>query len=120
MGVRTRFAEPIPEAASFVYDAKLIDESGAGLDPASIATVKLTLYNEADGQIINNRDHQDIRSMLSAGGALRIPFESADSAIIDPTEDLECHVALIEWTWPVNKSGRHEMAFLVKNMSKVP
>ena len=106
-------------------NAILTDEDDVGIDVADITSVVMTLYNKADGSIINSRTVQDIKNAndvtIDSVGALVWIVQVLDNVIVDSKQVLEHHIALIEWTWSAgNHEGRYTIDIFIRNMEKVP
>lgn len=127
MTTRTTLSGAYAEKATLPLTATITDTDG--VTPLASAnsvllTLTLTLYEARSGTVINSCTARDILNAnggtVSSAGALSIRLDAADMACLRTTES-ELHVALIEWTWgsPL-KTGRHEIAFVVKNLAFVP
>lgn len=107
--------------------ATLVDETGAAVPLAGLSALTLTLYNRdsATQELINSVNAVNIlntgRGVLhSTSGLLTITLLPADNAIIDGSQDLEWHRALIQATYGGGaKAMRYEIDFQVRNLSKV-
>ena len=117
----------VAEQSSLQITATLLDETGAAVPLAGLSTLTLTLYNRdsATQEIINS---VSAVSILNAGrgtvhatsGLLTIALVPADNIIIDTTQDLEWHRALIQGTYGGGtKAVKQEIDFQVRNLSKV-
>lgn len=112
------------EKATTRVTAKITDEAAAALGSAALNTLTLTLYNFADGAIINSRNQQSILNanggVVDASGNLTLTLAPADMVIVDTGLLLERHVALIEWTYAGGlKTGRQEVELMLRNLTKV-
>ncbi len=111
------------EATTARYLATLQDEAGTPIPGSSLATLTLTLYDRASGEIINGRNAQNVKNAngvtIGEDGALVWTMTPADTAILGSGTQ-EAHVALFAWTWGGGKTGRHEVTLLVTNLTKVP
>lgn len=106
------------------YTATVKDETGIAIPAASLTTLTLTLYNRADGSIINSRNAQDVLNAnnvtVDSAGLITWTMQPADNPIVDDTREIERHVALWVWTYSSGtKTGRHETEFDVENFAKV-
>lgn len=120
----TTFAD-IREATTPVYTATIKDELGVVIPAASLSTLTLTYYEKRANTIINSRDGQNILNAnnvtVSSGGVLTWTLQPADTAILDVQNVYEEHIALFAWTWAAGaKAGKHEVRFIVTNMTRVP
>jgi len=107
------------------YTAALKDETGAAVGSGALSSLKLTLYNRADGSIINARNQQNVLNangvVVDSGGNLTWTMEPADSPIVDATLSYEEHVALFEIGWSSDaKKNNHEVIIRVENVNKIP
>jgi hypothetical protein len=108
--VRTAIALSVAQGSTPQITCGFVDQDGAAVTPT---TVTLTL-RDADGEIINGRDHVDITSSVTAG-TLTFRLSPDDTAVPDGARLLEI-TATVEWTWP-GGSGRHEIVFRVDAIS---
>ncbi len=115
----------VNEECTFRITGTLLDEMMQPV-PVQGTSINATLYDKASGEIINGRDHQDIKNTnggsLGADGAFAFVGDPEDSVIVDPTvRGSELHILLIEWGYQVNsKRGKMEVQIAVRNLSKVP
>lgn len=115
----------VNEESTAIYSAQLVDELGANIALASIATITLTLYDEYSGAIINGRNGQDIKNAnnvtISSTGAVSWTLQPADNTVVHDSFDTETHVALFQGTYGSGglKSLKHEFRFRVVNLEKV-
>ena|SRR5947209_1858018 len=111
----------VNEKTTARYTAQLVDETGAGIPAASLATLTLTLYDVATSGIINSRSAQNVLNVngvtVDTSGNLVWTMDPLDNAVIGSRE-LEAHVALFEYTYG-SKGGKHEVSLLVANLQKV-
>ena len=122
---RTVLTDVIPEKSTWRYNCTLTKEDGTALAAAQLTTLTLTLYNQDASLTILNACSAD--SILNAGrgtvdssGNLAIVFATADNYLVDTSQDVEHHVALIQATYSSGtKASRHEVEFTVKNLYKV-
>jgi hypothetical protein len=112
----------VNEQTTARYTAQIVDETGAALPAASLSTLKLTVYDQASGSVLNSRSQQNVLNAngvtVDSSGNLVWVMDPADNAIVG-TRELEAHIALFEWTWASTKAGRHEVPILVLNLAKV-
>jgi hypothetical protein len=116
---------PFREKDSVVLTATFLDNASpqAPIPGGSLTTATFTLYSEVDPfDIINSRDHVDIKSLISGAGVLTFALATADMAIIEDHETdgivTEYHRALIEWTWSGGR-GSWEIRIVVRDVNKV-
>ncbi len=115
----------VKENSTAKYTATIKDELNAVVPAASLTTMTLTLYNIADGAIINSRDAQDVLNannvVITAGGVLTWTLQQGDNEIIDTTLEYEAHMALFEYTWAAGAKGSvHEVNLIVESLTNVP
>lgn len=131
------FEIKVNELTSFQYTGLIVDPSNLDVegDPtpipgSSLATLTLTLYNAADGTIINSRDNQNVLNAndvtVSEGGVLVWNSLMVDSPIVDSAGigyyKREVHIALFEFTFPIGdptKGANIEVRIFVRNLKKV-
>jgi len=125
--IRHRLPCEVPEGASLQLTTTVRDLALVGIPAADLDMLVLTLFDEQTGEILNGRDHQDILGTnggdINAAGGLVLTLDGADNPIVAGARASELHVALIEWTWTVDAvtyDGKAEIAFIVRNLSKVP
>lgn len=106
------------------YTATIKDEKGVALVGAdsALVTLKLSLFDEATGQIINSRSNQNVLNAngvtVWADGSLSWRLDPADNAIVNPAKRTERHIAEFSWTWGTpTKTGRHKVVIDVENFS---
>ncbi len=119
---RERIAEKTRQRLDFIVrdDARVVIP-GANLDE-----VKLTLYNESDGAIINARNAVDVllsgELTVSALGVGVMTFKPDDMVIVGtaPVPSQELHVAQFDYKWDADaeKVGRHQVRLQVVNLLK--
>lgn len=116
------------EATSFLYTAYLKDETDTVIPLSALGTITLTLYNKADGSIINNRNAQNVKNtnqvtIHATSGLLTWTAKPADNPIVDTTLDAgetEEHIALFQWTYNSGADGgKHELSIHVQQLTKV-
>ena len=106
------------------YSAVLKDETGALIGGGVLSSLKLTLYNRADGAIINSRNQQNVLNansvVVDTSGNLTWTLEPADNPVIDTTLSYEEHIALFELGWSSDtKKNNHEVIIRVENVNKI-
>ncbi len=91
------------EGEGSLITATFYDKSGDPLEADSILSLELTLQNETDGAIINERDASNILNQnggtVEADGTLKLKLSGDDNAIIARNGYKESHIATIEWSW---------------------
>lgn len=114
---------PIDEKTTARYQATVADETGAAIPAASLTTLKVTLYDQSTGNIINSRNSQNILNAngatVDSAGLLTWTLTPADTAIVGD-KTLELKTALFEYTFASGaKTDRHEVVFAVRNLGKL-
>ena len=125
---RTYFGS-VPESATRLYTAMMFDENNTPRPALGTQSLVVTIYNKHDGEIINNREAQNVLNAnggtLDASGNFAFTFNAEDTALQDQTLPYENRIALFEWTYPAGASGddikygRHEIEMQVRNLTKV-
>lgn len=121
---RTTLYDEVAEASTSLITATIQDESGAVLPDTSLTTLTLTLFDEATDAVINAQSGTDIlnanNGTVDGAGLLTMLLQATDNPIVTVgrPDPIEWHVALFEWTYGT-KSGKHEVAFPVRNLTKV-
>jgi len=88
-------ARTMDEGESGIYRADLADILGA---IPVLTDLRLTLYDEKTGTIINGRDHQSVLNANDvtydpATGRVTWEIRTADNALVDSTRPSETHIA---------------------------
>ena len=114
----------ILEKTTRVYTATVEDEAGVAIPGTSLTTLVLTLYSLHTGTVINSRNAQNVLNAnnvtVDANGLLTWTMQPADNQILDNALTSERHTALFEFTYSSGaKSGKHEVVFVVDNLTKV-
>lgn len=90
---------------------ELVDSAtGASVSPASVSSVKATLYNldDAAHPTINSRDEQEVLDgvvgstdelTIAAGGLFAFKLEAADVTIADNSRSVERHMLRLDITY---------------------
>lgn len=126
MALRTVFNVPVGERTTVRYTGQLVDETGANIAKASVATLTLSIINSDTDAIVNNVSRVNIldtgRGTLGTTGLVTITLEPADNQMADQTHQFEKHILYIEWTYGTNgtKAGNHEVEFPVYNRGLLP
>lgn len=118
--------EPIAEKTRQRLDFIVRDDDGVVIPGANIDEVKLTLYDEATGAIINSRSAVDVLASgeltVSALGVGVMLFAPLDNVLVGaaPVPSQEIHVAHFDYQWDTDplKVGRHLVRLQVVNLLK--
>jgi hypothetical protein len=113
MPSRTHVVAEVQPATTPVLAATFLDQAGNPI--TTLTTLRMTLYDALDGQIVNGRDQSDVSSAFSAG-VLSLTLSSADTALRHKDLDREVRVALFEWTWGASQAGKHEISWSLINL----
>ena len=111
----------VREGTASKYSCTVVDETDTAIEPASMTTMVLTIYDQAtDADIVTARDVLNANGgVLGAGGAFSYVFTAADNTI-QGTDSVEKHIALFEWTFNAGaRSGKHAIKLMVENLGKV-
>ncbi len=115
------------EDAVALLKATLKDETDAVIPSTSLTKLTLTLWNEADGSIINSRNDQNVLNAnnvtVDSSGKLAWTAQTADNPIIDDSKDYEFHVARFKFEYGggnPTKRGYRYVRIRVRNMAKTP
>lgn len=133
---RTTLLDVYAEQATALLRATLTDTDGVTALPNAsgvLLGLTLTLYEASTGALVNACLGRDVLGthggtvydtlQTDASGNtynLEVRLDAADMVFVTsgPTE---WHVALLAWWWgTTRKDGKHEVAFQVANMAKVP
>ena len=108
--IRETMPQEVAEGGSALITGYFEDELGAYIALAGIGTVRLWLYNDATGLVINSKTNVDIKNANNGtvaevveAGVTRTKFTlrllPADNPIVDSTKRVETHVAAVETTY---------------------
>ena len=105
-----------------VFTATVVDEADNPVPGSTLDTMKLTLYLNGVGTIINGRDSQNTLNAnnvtIDESGNLTWLIQKADNVILDANNldnGIETHKALFVWTWSSGtKQGSDLNSILVK------
>lgn len=117
----------VAEKTSLRLTATLVDETGTAIPSSGITALTLTLYNRdsATKEIINSVSAVNILNVgrgtvHATSGLFTLVLEPADNQIVDNTQDLEWHRALLEGTYASGaKAFKAEIDFPVRNLNNV-
>lgn len=124
MSDRTVLPGVVPEKSTLRITGRLQDENNVAIGVSALTTLTLTLFDKASASIVNSRSASDIKNAnggtVDANGNFTLVLGPLDGTIIDSGQPYERHVALFEWTYGGgSKQGRHEVEWIVRNLSKV-
>ena len=115
----------LKQGASTRYQVQFVDEDGTAISEGAILTIVMTLYNEADGAIINSRNAIDVKDAnigtLAPDGTLTLDFTPDDMPIIDTDCEVEYHIVLLKFTYSdgTTKTGIVEAALGVQQITNL-
>jgi hypothetical protein len=114
----------VNEQSTALLSGIFTDEAGAVVGSGEMDTIKATLYNRSNEQIINSRNEQDILNAnggtLDVSGNFTFTFDPADGEIINTEEPYEVHILLLEWTFASGtKGGNQQVELTVMNLPYV-
>ena len=122
--MRTNIKEPKREGGTSYITGVLRDETGALVDGDDLTTLTLTLYDEATDTIINDQYQTDILNAnggsVDSEGNFTLTLLPEDMPIVTAGMRRELHIALIEWTYPADKAGWQDFAFIVTALHQPP
>lgn len=123
---RIVLSDIVAEKTTCRITAQFTDEALNNLQKSNLVTLTMTLYAPyATGEtIINGNNNINIldanQGVVGTGGDLTVTLTSDDNQILDSTLDLELHRMLLVWTYGGgSKTGRYEVDFNVRNLTKV-
>jgi hypothetical protein len=103
----------------------IVDQDGAAIAAADLDTLTLTLYDEFSGDVINERDAQDVLNAngttVNSLGGVEIYLEPDDNIITDSDRYREWHVVELVWTYTpsgTTLTGKSVLKFKVWNHTK--
>ena len=115
------------ERTSPDYVAQIVDAQDEPVPGDVLDSLVLTYYQEYTEEIINARTGQSVHNAngvtLDDAGNLVWRLRPEDLAILDPALHQEPHIALFEFSYAGPEGpqfGKHQVRFLVTNLSKVP
>jgi hypothetical protein len=118
----------VNERGSAYVQGTIVDETGEPVPLASVEAFALTLFNDADEQIINSRNAQSILNehggtYHATSGAFTLMLSTDDNPIIDTTLARgvkETHTARLTLTWANGGRWDGEVRLRVRNLALVP
>lgn len=125
MAIRTFLTDPIPEKATAIYQAKLVDAFDVAIPATGLSSLALTLYTLDDPalQIVNSRDHQNVLNAngvtLDGQGKLVWTITVDDTIVRDQQRSQERLLALFEWNGLTVGVGKHEVVLTIQQLKKV-
>ena len=116
---------PVNERTSAQDTATLTDHAGVTIVGSLLETLTLTLYDEATGIILNNRNQQNVLQTngvtVSEAGRLTCILAPADNAIIGGTAGHERHVMLFHADGSIGQRELyHRAVIFVRRLDRVP
>lgn len=114
----------INEGSTAIYTTTLKDEDGVAIPASIISALTLTLSNVADGEIINDRDAQDVLNnnnvTVDANGLLTYTLQPLDTAIQNSAVPFETHRATFQCSYNGGAGqSNQDVHFLIRNLSDV-
>ena len=96
--------------------ATFTDEDGVAI--TALDSLKMTLYDEQSGTIINSKDGVDIAGSFSSG-TLTLLLTPADNAVVNAVKGAsERHILLLEYTYGTSKKGSEPIEIDVEYTAK--
>jgi len=113
---------PIPEESTAIVRAVVTDANGSPLTALDSLTV--SLFDRLTGVVINGRNKQ---SLLNANGGvfdtvtseLTWTMAPKDNIIVEQRNEMEEHLAQIEFTYASGALGRYEIVLRVRNLARL-
>lgn len=109
------------------YTAQLVDRDLNPVDGDVLDTLTLKYYQEYTEEIINGRNAQSVHNAndvtIDNTGLMRWRLRPEDTVIKDDALHQEPHIALFEFSYAGpngTEYGKHQVRFLITNVSKVP
>lgn len=120
---RTQWTIEVAEGVTVRLTGRIVDAAGAGISASALDTLRLTLYEQRTGAILNGRDQADILNTgggtVSSAGDLVLVLSPADTALVHQSAAVETHVAYLEWTYNSGADrGRAVIEYPVRNLRK--
>lgn len=102
--IRELMTQEVGEGGSALLTFNLVTELEVPVTLAQLGTLRLWLYNNADGAVINNKSNVDIKNLNggtvhATSGACTLALGPLDNVIVDPALRRERHVARIIGTY---------------------
>lgn len=121
--------EAINEGSTAEYETVFndADADGTQLDEAAITAILATLKDHDSGEVVNNRNRQDVRNAnggsLAADGTFTLRLDPDDNDIIAPVAHLQARRLTLEVTY-LRAGGEtgylnHEVIYYVVNLQDV-
>lgn len=125
--IRTTLTDSVAEATTALFTGSFVNETGAAIPAAQLATLVLTLYavGSATLAIVNGVDRVNVlntgRGTVDSSGNWTMTLTPADNDVVLTPEPLEeTHRMLLEWTYSGGtKAGKAEIDFRVRSIGKV-
>jgi hypothetical protein len=115
--------EAIPESATAVLTAQLVDEDGANIDSSAVTALVATLTNHA-GAIVNSRNALTILGAnggtLSSTGLLTQVLAVADTVAVEAGPEYQQRSFTIKGTHSGGKTLACEVRFYVRKLTGHP
>lgn len=113
--------------ATAVITATIRNLAGEVIPAGSLDELVATLYDEKSGDLLNERDHVDVLNAnggtVDVNGVFSMRLDADDMVIVNDARASELHICLLEWKYTVafqQFEGKAEIAFMVKNLVRVP
>jgi len=115
------------------YLALIVDENGDAIDLTAADDITLTAYEPGTGAVLNSRNAQDAKNANNVTVYATPQTDTVDGATVtynlewaqQPADNvilgssaLERHAAMFVVTWATTKQARHELTWLVRNLTK--
>lgn len=115
--------ELIDEKTTPRLTAVVRDHLGAAIPGSSLQSLKVWLFNRADGAVLGGRDGQTILGAnggaVDGSGNLTLDLAVADTAILNTAGEDETHLAEFEYTYNSGtRTARHTVEHTIRNLRK--
>lgn len=108
------------------YEAQLVDKDNNAVPGDALDSLTLKYYQEYSEDVINSRNGESVHNAndvtLDDTGLLRWRLRPEDTVILDDELHQEPHLALFEFSYAGpngQEYGKHQVRFLITNLSKV-
>lgn len=114
----------VAEKSTVVLGGTITDDAGVGIPAASLTSLKLWLYHQRTGAIINSRDGQSVLNTnggaVGANGVLTLTLGPLDTVLESQALPFSVIVGEFEWVYNAGATtGRAAMQFTVRDFVKV-
>jgi hypothetical protein len=123
--------DSVKELKSATVTVTLRNQDHQPIPGSGLQTLRLTLFDEKTGALINRPFQQDILGLdptrvnggtIDETGELSLWLEPEDNPILGSNKNPETHILFLEWSWldSGTKYGGVELRLPVENFIKLP